>query len=218
MQGGGGGGGGGARKRSLAVGSNTREPDLRKISFGAKRWGRVQASRHSYLRRYGLEDLQLQVLPHDFSFDARSHWRRARVRHFVQERLQPAVVKPQIKDGRRIDVSGREASACGSASLTGLSSRSRAAGVRSLPSPGQQGQHPRGVASRVPCSRRPAPPASRASTHVASCGTPMRALKTCRSNATPCARSPSSNLRALRSSPRSASSDSGGAGHAGLTW
>ena len=193
------GGGGGARKRSLAVGSNTREPDLRKISFGAKRWGRVQASRHSYLRRYGLEDLQLQVLPHDFSFDARSHWRRARVRHFVQERLQPAVVKPQIKDGRRIDVSGREASACGSASLTGLSSRSRAA------------------LERPECGASP-PPASRASTQEASCGTPMRALKTCRSNATPCARSPSSNLRALRSSPRSASSDSGGAGHAGLTW
>ena len=42
-------------------------------------------------RRHGLEDLQLQVLPHDLSLDARRHWRRARVRHLVQEGLQPAV-------------------------------------------------------------------------------------------------------------------------------
>ena len=44
-------------------------------------------------RRHGLEDLQLQVLPHDLSLDARRHWRRARVRHLVQERLQRDAVR-----------------------------------------------------------------------------------------------------------------------------
>ena len=49
------------------------------------------SSTHS--RRHGLEDLQLQVLPHDLSLDARHHWRRARVRHLVQERLQRDAVR-----------------------------------------------------------------------------------------------------------------------------
>ena len=54
---------------------------------------RHRASYSGTSRRHGLEDLQLQVLPHDLSLDARRHWRRARVRHLVQERLQRDAVR-----------------------------------------------------------------------------------------------------------------------------